>query len=331
MHVTTTTTQARLTSVACALPHTPVPATYWDEQFGWPSGTTAQRTGIERRFRCAPDENAHTLAATAIRRALGTAQLTPRDVGLVIDSSACIQQPLPSNAACLLETLGVEWSGVPGIDVRNTCLGFLAGLHVAQALVAAHHHILVVSSETPWAGLRHDDPDSAPLFGEGAAAAIVSWSPHPRRYLYSMQTYGEHRPACQVLGGGHRLPPFAYHTSNDSAFRFAMDGARLHKIASTLLPPLVRQFRSAWPDHDRLDWVPHPASGPAVELMRRRLQLPADRFICTIREHGNLISAGIPCQLAQARARGGARSFVSDGTAAGYSQAILAWEDSDAP
>lgn len=327
-----TTTTARLVALAGALPGCEVPSHDWDARLGLPRGTTADRTGIDRRFRCAPGEDAFTLGRTAIVRLLAATTRTPAEIDLVIDCSSSSQQPLPGNAACLLEQLGPDWAGVPGIDVRNTCLGFLAGLHVAQALVAqTARRIIVVSAETPYRGLRHDDAESAPLFGEGAAAALVERGTTPRPYYYAMQTFAAHRTACQVLGGGHRLAPFDHRPDNDHLYRFAMDGPRLHKIASRHLPPLVQAFRAAWPDPNALWWIPHPASGPAVELMRRRLRLPPERFFSTIREHGNLVSAGIPYQLAQARAAGCARDFVAVGTAAGYSQAILAWGSSDAP
>ena len=326
-----TITHARIAGLGSCLPSQEIPSSYWDTYYELPSGTITQRTGIEIRFRCAPHENGRTLAATAVRAACEQAKVKPRNVGLLIDTSACSQQPLPGNAAGVLEQLGESWRGIPGLDVRNTCLGFLAGLHVAQALIAHHHHIVVVSAETPFAGLNFNDQDSAPLFGEAAAAAVISRSPHPRAYYYDMETFAQHRSACEVPAGGHRQPPFAYSPENDHLYRFKMDGARLHRIASKALPALVRKFRQSWPTEANDWWVPHPASGPAVELMRRRLDIPPDRFFSTIKKHGNLISAGIPFQLAQAQATGKAHSFITVGTAAGYSQAIMAWRDSHAP
>lgn len=324
-------TSARLAGLGHRLASIPVPSSDWDARFGWPAGTTETRTGIRTRFRCGPREDATTLAREAIAAALDQAGITPRQVALLIETSACHLQPLPANASCLLETLGVEWRGVPGFDVKNTCLGFLQGLQVAVSLLSQYPVIVVTSAETPWAGLRHEDPESAPLFGDGAAAAVVVRGKTPRRFYAATETFGEGRTACEVPAGGHRIPYFTWTPERDGLFRFNMDGKRVHRLASTHLPALVQRFRKAWSREENLTWVPHPASGPAVELLRRKLRLPHERFFCTLADHGNMISAGIPVQLARARDAGRLTSFAAVGTAAGYAQGILAWEDCDAP
>jgi 3-oxoacyl-[acyl-carrier-protein] synthase-3 len=72
-----------------------------------------------------------------------------------------------------------------------------------------------------------------------------------------------------------------------------------------------------------VDIVPHQASGPALEFMRRRLGIPLERFHVTIADHGNMVAASIPYVLDAVRRRlpPGA-PLMALGTAAGYTQAV---------
>src|SRR5690606_9944944 len=120
--------------------------------------------------------------------------------------------------------------------------------------------------------------------------------------------------------GAHRVPPDTWTPERDGLFRFAMDGPRLHRIASRHLPALVKRVLAAapWPLGE-LQVVPHQASGPALELMARRLGLPRKRMHVTIHEHGNIVAAGIPYALHRAGDHIAAGSPVMLlGTAAGY-------------
>jgi 3-oxoacyl-[acyl-carrier-protein] synthase-3 len=107
-----------------------------------------------------------------------------------------------------------------------------------------------------------------------------------------------------------------------------MDGKTVHKFASKHLPPLLaKALGQTGRELKDLNIVPHQASGPALEFMRRRLGLPEDRFHVSIAKHGNLVAAGIPYVLDSVRRDlpDGAPILVL-GTAAGYTQAAAIFE-----
>jgi 3-oxoacyl-[acyl-carrier-protein] synthase-3 len=162
--------------------------------------------------------------------------------------------------------------------------------------------------------------------GDGAAAAVVTRRDAPLgACAYRYETFGEFAHVCEVAGGGHRLPPYAYTPEHEARYRFFMDGPRLHKAASRHLPPLVRRvLGKAGADLGALEVVPHQASGPAVELIARRLGIERSRLHSSLAAHGNLVAAGIPFALhgLKKKAPTGARTMLL-GTAAGYSQAAL--------
>jgi 3-oxoacyl-[acyl-carrier-protein] synthase III len=314
------------------LPSRRVTAEDLDARLGLEPGWTRRHTGVLVRHQRAADENAAIMAVHAARMALTAAECSVHDLDLIIDASACQQQPIPCNAVLIQEELGPEAAGIASFDVHATCLSFVVALATVNGLFASgqHRRALIVSAETALDGVNWNDPASACLMGDGAAAVVVESVEKPVALLhYGYETFARYAHVCEVRAGGHRVPPDTWTRERDPLFRFAMDGSRLHKVASRHLPLLVqRVLADSGLKLEELHVVPHQASGPAVELLVRRLGIPRHRLHSSLAEHGNLVAAGIPYVLHRADAaipRGECVMLL--GTAAGYAQAamILTW------
>ncbi|PTX90974.1 3-oxoacyl-[acyl-carrier-protein] synthase III C-terminal domain-containing protein [Opitutus sp. ER46] len=308
-----------------ALPQTQVLAQELDERLGLEPGWTADHTGVWRRHQCSGPAESRELTVKVCRGALADAGKSLADVDLIVDASLCVQQPIPCNAALVQETLGAEARGIPSLDVHASCLGFVAALNVVNGLFAtgAARTALVVCVETPLQGVNWDEPESACLMGDAAAAFVLGARDEPVDCEFAFETYAEGAHLCEVRAGGHRIPPFRYTPAEHAAYQFHMDGKAVHRLASKLFPPmLTRVLARAGRTLDGLEVVPHQASGPALEFMRRRLGVPPARFHVSVAEHGNVVAAGIPFVLNRVRrqlAPGAPVLLV--GTAAGYTQA----------
>ena len=209
--------------------------------------------------------------------------------------------------------------------MHASCLGFLTALNAVNGLFAsgAVRRALIVCAETPLVGVNWDEPESACLMGDGAAAFVLEVEENPQACAFCFETFAEGARLCEVRGGGHRLPPTAYTADQRGAFQFHMDGKAVHRFASQHFPPLLeRALVASGRTLDELQIVPHQASGPALEFMRRRLGLPPERFHVSIAEHGNMVAAGIPYVLDGVRRRlPRGTPVLALGTAAGYTQA----------
>ena len=324
-HFSTMHQHFRITGSGRYLPKIRIGAEELDARLGLASGTVFARTGVRNRYRATGDESAVTMARIVIGRALAEAGCTVGELDLIIDASLCVQQPIPCNAALIQEALGEAAARVPCMDVHASCLGFFAALKVVNGLLASGdaRRILVVCTETALSGVNWAEPESACLMGDGAAAFVfeAAQAVHPCRLV--METFSEGAHLCEVEGGGHRLPSYDYIADIDAKYRFHMDGKAVHKLASRLLPPLVeRVLRETGCSLSALEVVPHQASGPALELIARRLGIPRERFHTTLAEHGNLVAASLPFVLHGVREKYpvGTRVMLL-GTAAGYTQA----------
>lgn len=311
------------------LPGPGIDAATFERRLNLPPGWIGGHTHVKQRYECVPPETVVSMARKAIRRALDDAGLDWTSIELLIDCSTSRSQPIPGNAPVVLEQFLPEARGIPGMDVHSTCLGFLLGLNVANALIAngCYERILLVASEAPLRAASPHAPDSSTLLGDGAGAVIVGRRPPSETYAFRHETWAEHINECHVKGGGHLLPAFEYTPARDADFRFHMDGPRLFRTALRRLPPLVeRLLQDQRRTVEDVFFVPHQASPHAVEAMRRRLGVAPDRFLNRAQHFGNMAAASIPVLLDQLRRESllpAGQSVCLLGTSAGYSQAGL--------
>jgi 3-oxoacyl-[acyl-carrier-protein] synthase III len=189
-----------------------------------------------------------------------------------------------------------------------------------------------VASEVASAGLNWDDPSTAGLFGDGAAAVIVAAAQRPGAALLAsnLQTYSEGVEYCQVRACGTRLHPRLHPETYLAGTYFEMRGRQTYKLAAELLPAFLRTLLArAQLEIDEVDiWIPHQASGLAISHLKSALRLEAAQIMLTLETHGNQISASLPIALHRAisdqRIRaGGAVALIGTGAGLSMGGAIL--------
>jgi 3-oxoacyl-[acyl-carrier-protein] synthase-3 len=271
----------------------------WDKPPGW----TYEQTGVASRAFCGPDENTITMGAAAAKSALANAGVDARQLDAIISIGSVPYQAIPCTAVFLQRDLDLSNSGIPAFDINATCLGFLVALDlVAQGIATGRYEtVLIVASEPASVGLNWDDPQTAGLFGDGAAAVVVGSPRRPGAALLAtrIQTFSSGLEYCQIRGGGSGLSPRRNAEAAYTGAVFEMQGHQAYKLAAELLPGfLTTLFEHAQVDVQSISaWVPHQASGRAVNHLRRALRIPAERIIMTLETLGNQVSASLPIAL----------------------------------
>ena len=306
----------QILGTGCYLPHRVVTSDELDARWGRPAGTAMRELGVGRRHVCSPEETSSFMAAQAARAALEEAGLRPEELDLIVSACAVMEQAIPCQAARVQQALGLGASGIPAFDINASCLSFVTALEVVASLLASgrYRRVLVVSSEQPSAGLNPDDPGTAALFGDGAAAAVVQRTPdgESSALLASrMETYGDGFEFCQTRGGGTRVHAQAALNQADlrRASWFEMDGRATYRLVARHFPAfLERLLASAGTALGDLHCVvPHQASGRALSHLSRALGVPEHRLVKTLADLGNQVAASIPTALHTARRDGRAR------------------------
>jgi 3-oxoacyl-[acyl-carrier-protein] synthase-3 len=316
------------------LPREIVSAADYDRLTGLAPGTVTRQFGVTRRHRAGPDETTSRMAELAARAALEKSGWEPDSLDVIISACGVMEQPIPGTAALVQRRLGLGDSGIPAFDVNATCLSFLIAFDrvLAGFALGEWRRALIVSADIASAALDFSDPEASVLFGDGAAAiALEANGPH-LRLAQSFRTYGEGADLCRIEAGGTRLRPADDLERFLAEARFRMDGPGLFRATARRFPgflgDLLRSAQTAPADLACI--IPHQASRPALEHLRRALPIPADRTVDLFAEVGNMIATSIPFTLASARQSGrllpGETSLIV-GTSAGVSLggAVIRW------
>src|SRR5512138_2931955 len=211
-----------------------------------------ERTGIRER-RWVPEAvevDNSTLALEATRRALAKASWQPKDVEAIVYCSMTPDHMLPADGCFLNAKLGVP--GVPAIDLRNQCTGFLYGLAVADAWIriGMFRRILLVGSEIHSTGLDVSTRgrDTAVIFGDGAGAALLEATDEPGRGVLSVHLHADGRFAtdlfCDAPGSKYH-PRVTPRMIESGAVYPRMEGQKVFKHAITKMPEAMREALAA--------------------------------------------------------------------------------------
>jgi 3-oxoacyl-[acyl-carrier-protein] synthase III len=249
------------------------------------------RTGIERRRVAADGETTVDLAEHAARRALDAAGVEPQDVDFIAFGTTTPDLVFPNCGTLLQERLGCR--GVPAFSVETACAGFMYALSIADKYVRCGEatRALVVGAETLSRITDWSDRATAVLFADGAGAVLLEPAAAPGVLSTHLHSDGYYKDLLYCGSGVSRgfAPKLA----------ISMAGSEVFKIAVTKLGQAVDETLAAnGLERTALDWlVPHQANIRIIEATARRLDLPMERVIVTVQEHGNTSAASVPLAL----------------------------------
>jgi len=249
------------------------------------------RTGIERRHVVADGETTVDLAEQAARRALEAAGVAPADVDFIAFGTTTPDLIFPNCGVLLQQRLGCR--GVPAFSVETACAGFMYALSIADKYIRCGEskRALVVGAETLSRITDWSDRATAVLFADGAGAVLLEPAAEPGVLSTHLHADGHYKDYLYCGSGVSRgfAPKLA----------ISMDGREVFKVAVTKLGQVVDETLAAnGLDRSALDWlVPHQANIRIIEATARKLELPMERVVVTVQEHGNTSAASVPLAL----------------------------------
>jgi len=272
-----------------------------------------QRTGIkERHWVDSSGVATSDLALEASREALAMAGIEPGDLDMIFFATISPDHFFPGTAVFLQRKLGVP--GIPAIDVRQQCTGFLYGTSMADQYIRTGmaERILVVGAEIHSKGLdiSTEGRDVAVLFGDGAGAMVVEAAditdPTTERHILSTHlhadgTYAEDLwvPAPGMAVGTRMVT----HDIVDRKLVYPkMNGRNVYVHAVKRMPEAIKESLDAnGVKLDEVDlFVFHQANLRINEAVAQRMGIPPEKVFNTIDRFANTTAATIPIGLAEA-------------------------------
>jgi 3-oxoacyl-[acyl-carrier-protein] synthase-3 len=296
-----------------------------------------ERTGIrERRWVREGTENSD-LALAATRQALDRAGWKPTDIEAIVYASLSPDHMFPGDGCFLNAKLGIP--GLPAIDIRNQCTGFIYGLAVADAWIRTgmYRRILLVGSEIHSTGLDVSTRgrDVAVIFGDGAGAALLEATDDPDRGVLSCHLHADGRFATDLFTdapGSKYHPRVAVEMIESGSVYPRMEGQKVFKHAITKMPEVMREAlaRNGLSTKDLKVVIPHQANLRISQMVQRSLELRDDQVHNNIQRYGNTTAASIPLALAEAVEAQGIRrgdlvGLCAFGAGFTWASALIRW------
>jgi 3-oxoacyl-[acyl-carrier-protein] synthase III len=251
-----------------------------------------ERTGIVKRHVAADHQGTVDLAEPAARAAIAAAGLEPRDIDLIVFATATPDYVFPNCGVLLQQRL--RCPGGAAFSLEAACSGFVYALSVADKFIKCGEarHALVVGAETLSRVTDWTDRSTAVLFADGAGAVVLKAGDAPGILSTHLHADGSFKDLLYCPGGPSRATE-----AESRAIRMA--GSEVFKIAVTNLGKAVEEALAAnGLDRSAVDWlVPHQANVRIIQAAARRLDLPMEKVIVTVQDHGNTSAASIPLAL----------------------------------
>lgn len=303
----------------------------------WSADKIESKTGIAARRIAAQGELSSDLAVAAAKRLFAGGACAPTDIDFIL---LCTQSPdylLPTTACLVQDRLGIPTSA-GALDFNLGCSGYVYGLSLAKGLIETGQakNVLLITAETYSKFIHPRDRSVRTLFGDGATASLVCGAVGEVGGVdtFVFGTDGSGGPHLIVPSSGLREPHSAETAaevvdesgntrSRDNLF---MNGTEVFTFTLREVPKAVQALLARSGDTlDTIDlFVFHQANTFMLEHLRKKMKLPAEKFVVAMRDVGNTVSSTIPIALKAAlddgRLRDGARVMLV-GFGVGYSWA----------
>ena len=306
---------------------------YMDTSDAW----IVERTGIRERRWVEEGMSGAEMAKRASEMALEEAGMAAGDIDAIVLATVSPDHFFPGTGVFLQRELGLE--GIPAIDLRAQCTGFLYGLSVADAFIRTGQYrtILLVGVEIQSTGIDISTRgrDIAVLFGDGAGAAVLTAGEEEGRGVLSTHLHADGRYAEMLWAefeSSKHHPRITTQVIDEARHYPIMEGKEVFKHAVSRMPEAALEAVEAngltVDDIDLL--IPHQANLRISQMVQRRLGLPDEKVVNNIQKYGNTTAATIPIALAEAVREGRVASgdllcMVAFGSGFTWGSALVRW------
>ncbi|OGT77750.1 MAG: 3-oxoacyl-ACP synthase [Gammaproteobacteria bacterium RIFCSPLOWO2_02_FULL_52_10] len=250
-----------------------------------------ERTGIKKRHIAAPDETTCDMAEQAALKALAVAEIDANTIDQIIVATTTPDWIFPSTACLLQERLGID-NNCAAYDVQAVCTGFIYALSIADLYIksGAHKRIMVVGADVNSRIIDWNDRGTCVIFADGAGAIILEASAEPGIFSTHLHANGKYTNLLNVPAGVSKPGDYPY---------MKMKGNEVFKYAVKTLGDIVDETLAANNlTKSDIDWlVPHQANIRIIAATAKKLDLPMERVVLTIADHGNTSGGSIPLAL----------------------------------
>ncbi len=268
----------------------------------WSVEKVADKVGVNSRHIATPTETAGDLAELAARNLFQEYNIVPESIDFLM---LCTQSPdyfLPSSACVLQNRLGIPTTS-GAFDYNLGCSGCIYGLALAKGLVQSGiaNNVLLLTAETYNKYLHPDDKSNRSIFGDGAAACLISSEGFAEIGDFVLGTDGKGAEHLILKTGASREKNATGAESRDSEGHIRrddylyMNGGAIFNFTLETVPTMMNQLleKSSLAKENIDYFVFHQANKFMLNTIRKVCGLPKDKFYIDLTNVGNTVSSTI--------------------------------------
>jgi 3-oxoacyl-[acyl-carrier-protein] synthase-3 len=297
-----------------------------------------ERTGIEQRRWVDPSKDTvANMSAKATRMALERARLSEKDIDFIILATITPDYFFPGSGVLLGRELGLE--GIPALDIRNACSGFIYALSVADQFIKTgmYKTVLVIGAEIQSTALDVSTRgrNTAVIFGDGAGAAILRPSDKPGVLSTHLHADGRYAEELYIKDPGSSRPNSERQPdqiTDTSTYKVVMNGNQVFKHAVVRFMEVIKEALAAndLKKDDISLLVPHQANLRISQYIQEKLALKNEQVYNNIMRYGNTTAASIPIAMSEAWAEGKIKEndvicLAAFGSGFTWASALIRW------
>ena len=268
----------------------------------WSVDKVAQKVGVDSRHLAAENETAGDMAKKAARKLFEEYSIDPKSVDFLL---LCTQSPdyfLPSTACVLQDRLGIPTSA-GAFDYNLGCSGCIYGMAMAKGLIAGGiaKNVLLLTAETYNKYLHPSDKSNRSIFGDGAAACLISTEGLAEIGEFSLGTDGSGANNLIVKTGASRQKEATGKFVEDEEGHvwyddyLYMNGGAIFNFTLDAVPAMMKEIlEKNQLEKDQIDYfVFHQANKFMLNTIRKICVLPKDKFYVNLATTGNTVSSTV--------------------------------------
>lgn len=268
----------------------------------WSVDKVMNKVGVETRHVAAENETAGDMAEKAARKLFEEYDVEPSEIDFLL---LCTQSPdyfLPSTACVLQNKLGVPTSA-GAFDYNLGCSGCIYGMAVAKGLITAGiaKNVLLLTAETYNKYLHPDDKSNRSIFGDGAAACLISIEGFAKIGEFVLGTDGSGANNLIVKSGAARCKQATGASVEDSEGHIwrddylYMNGGAIFNFTLDAVPAMMKLLlEKSGLNKDNIDYyVFHQANQFMLSTIRKVCVIPKEKYYINLANVGNTVSSTI--------------------------------------
>jgi 3-oxoacyl-[acyl-carrier-protein] synthase III len=299
-----------------------------------------QRTGIKQRYFVDAVTSNAEIGVEAAKKALEAANVKKEEIDLILYATLSQDHEFPGTGCFFQSKMGIS-PGVPAMDVRNQCTGFLYCLSTADALIRTgqYKRVLIVGAELHSRGLdlTTRGRDISVLFGDGAGAAVVGPAAENEESMVlsvHLHADGNYAKELWIEAPGCSFSPqrVSQDMISEGTIFPKMNGKTVFMHAVKRMPEALHEaLEFNGKSLSELDLlVPHQANLRINEAVAKGLGIPSEKVFNTIQNYGNTTAATIPIGLSEAvkqqrLKKGMLVGIVAFGSGFTWGSALIRW------